>query len=485
MSRPHVAIVGGGLAGLAAAVALCDSSFDVTLFESRRQLGGRAASFRDPATGALVDFCQHVSMGCCTNLTDFCRRTGIDNAFDRVRTLHFVAPDGQVTNFTSKRWLPAPLHLAPALLRLKYISVRDRWRVARALVNLARAIPDVAAEPTFAVWLAEQGQSPSAIERFWSVVVVSALGDTLDRVSTSAARKVFVDGFMANRTSYEVLIPKQPLSELFNGKVGEFLRMHGVSVRVNQGVSGIAQSAPESFELVNGAASLGQFQNVIFTVPWRVVGDVLDANLRRRLPWLELVEQFDSSPITGIHLWFDRSITQLPHAVLIGRLGQWLFRRGPQTTSDGELHYYQVVISASRELANVRREEIPQQIHRELAEIWPAAAQARLVASRVVTEQHAVFCVKPGLDALRPDQRTAVPGLFVAGDWTNTGWPATMEGAVRSGYLAAERLVNTTGRPRRILVADAPMSWLTRLLAGRPACDSPSAAAPAARTEPI
>ena len=464
MSRPRVAVIGGGLAGLAAAVALSDASCKVHLFESRRQLGGRAASFRDPASGMLVDFCQHVSMGCCTNLADFARRTNIAQFFERERTLHFVGPDGTIAQFTATGWLPAPLHLAIPLLRLTFLPLRDRWRVARGLLSLGRGQIGPCQEPTMLAWLRDHGQSELAINRFWATVLVSALGDTLDRVSLSAGRKVFVDGFMRNRASYEVLIPTQPLSQLFNEHVARYLTSRDVQIHLSCSTQNVRQQA-DSFFLDTPNESAQAFDFILLAVPWRQIGDVLDPTLQSRLPDLASFTKFESSPITGVHLWFDRSITDLPHAVIVDRPSQWLFNRGEVRLETGTTsHYYQVVISASRTLAGSDRSDVVRQVIDDLITIWPTARQARLVQSKVVSEQHAVFTPAPNLDYVRPSAATKVSGLFLAGDWTRTGWPATMEGAVRSGYLAAEALLAAMGRPAKVVVDDLPMSRLAQQL---------------------
>ena len=463
MSRPRVAVIGGGLAGLATAVALSDAPCEIHLFEARRQLGGRATSFRDPASGALVDFCQHVSMGCCTNLADFCRRTHIDQHFRRERTLYFVGPDGSIVSMAASRWLPAPLHLAPALLRLPFLSCANRWRVARGLMTLARTRHDIEHEPTIATWLIENGQTTQAIDRFWSVVLVSALGETIDRVSLSAARKVFVDGFMANRAGYEVVVPERSLTELFHEHVGKFLKTRAVALHFNTPVSGVERDELGSYRITGGQETLGVFDHVVVAVPWRHVRALVASALRPALPWLESVERFESSPITGVHFWFDRSITELPHAVFVERISQWLFNRGQQTGEDGrQRYYYQVVISASRTLVGHDRGEFVEQICDELRAIWPAAREAKLLNAKIVTEQHAVFTSSCGLDKIRPSQRAEPAGLWIAGDWTSTGWPATMEGAVRSGYLAAEGILAAIGQPRKQLVGDLPRGLLSR-----------------------
>jgi uncharacterized protein with NAD-binding domain and iron-sulfur cluster len=176
----------------------------------------------------------------------------------------------------------------------------------------------------------------------------------------------------------------------------------------------------------------------------------------------------ESAPISSVHLWFDRAITDLPHAVLIGRLSQWMFNRTllQGDASESHSHYYQVVISASRELQGRSQEQIIQEVLGDLTEIWPEAAKARLQSGRVVTEHRAVFSVMAGAEAFRPSQQSPINNLLLAGDWTRTGWPATMEGAVRSGYLAAENVLAKMGRQAAVLQPDLPVSRLTRLLLG-------------------
>jgi squalene-associated FAD-dependent desaturase len=460
---PAVVVIGGGLAGLAAAVALGSSGCRVDLFEARRWLGGRAASFRDPTTGELVDHCQHVSMGCCTNLADFCRRTGMNAFFRRDRTLHFVGPDGRQYPLQAAAWLPAPLHLMRGFWSLKYLSIRDRVQIARAMWKLMRLrVVDDDRGPTVGQWLDEQGQSANAIERFWGVILVSALGERLDRASLAAARKVLVDGFLAAREAYTIEIPEAPLSTLYGERLQSWFAAHQVAVHLNTPIREVTCDAGPVVIQADGARLRPDF--VVIALPWSKIGDLLPAEIASQWAWLGAIGSLGAAPITGVHLWFDRPLTALPHAVLVGRLSQWIFNRGQRATESAVGHYYQVVISASRELAGRDRGEIVAEVCGELAAIWPAAAAAKLLHARVVTEHAAVFSARPGLDRLRPPQQTSTPGLFLAGDWTATLWPATMESAVRSGYLAAEAILKSVGRPRPFLVADLPRGLLARLL---------------------
>lgn len=220
LAQTSVAIIGGGLAGLAAAVRLRERGLQVELFEGRRTLGGRAASFRDGATGELIDHCQHVSMACCTNFQDFCDRTGIADQFDRYRKLHFFGPDGQCYELQGSRVpLPAPLHLAIGFLRQGYLPWRNRLRIGSVLLKLSR-IRDIETvnSPTIGQWLRKRGTSELAINRFWSVVLSRCnSGDGQLRFIASGAQ-VFVDGFMVNRTGYAVDVPLS-LRELFDEQV--------------------------------------------------------------------------------------------------------------------------------------------------------------------------------------------------------------------------------------------------------------------------
>jgi squalene-associated FAD-dependent desaturase len=467
--RGRIAIVGGGLAGLAAAVALADRGFAIELHEARRRLGGRAGSFCDTASGEWIDHCQHVGMGCCTNLADFCRRTGLAEMFRCDRVLYFFGPDGRCRRFAASRWLPAPLHLAPSFLRLGYLSLGERLSVGRALLRLARLnLDDDSGQPTIGEWLRRQGQSSRAIELFWSTVLVSALGEELDRASLAHARKVFVDGFVSARHAYELDVPRVPLGELYGERLQAWLSQHGVALHLASDVRRVLAEGGRASGILLGDGTCRDVDGLVIAVTWRRLRELFDDSLWSELPELAGVEQIDAAPITGVHLWFDRPITALPHAVLVGRLSQWLFNRGDEKRSSQPGHYYQVVISASRSLAGRERADVIEEILGDLAAIWPAIREAKLLRWRIVTEQGAVFSVRPGIDRLRPRQQTSLPNLVLAGDWTDTGWPSTMEGAVRSGYLAAEAILRSGGQAERILVPDLKRAPLARLLVGRP-----------------
>jgi squalene-associated FAD-dependent desaturase len=324
--------------------------------------------------------------------------------------------------------------------------------------SLARC--DGSTDMTVAAWLDQQRQPVEAIDRFWSVVLVSALGETLDRASLLAARKVFIDGFMANRAAYHVLVPTAPLVDLYERHVAPWLASRGVSVRHSTPVARLLDDGTQISGVEVASGETIAADEVVLAVPWRAAIRLIESSMARRLsdPW----RQIEASPITGVHLWFDRSITELPHAVLVGRLSQWVFARA--NAGSNQSHYYQVVISASRSLDGRSSEDVTAEVVRDLQAVFPAARQASLIQSRVITQPEAVFSMTPQLGPLRPPQATSVPGLTLAGDWTATLWPATMEGAVRSGYLAAEAVLTSLGQPATCLMPDLPRSWLMRLL---------------------
>ncbi len=482
-----VIVIGGGLAGLATSIALAQAGVTVTLLESRPRLGGRASSFEDAATGELIDNCQHVAMGCCTNFRHFCRVTGIEASFRRERELFFVAPPTVTTNNRpricrfSAMPLPAPLHLAAAFLRLSYLSWREKLALACGLKALARERSDAASGKNFADWLGEQRQPPNVIERFWWVVLVSALSESLDRVSVSAARKVFVDGFLANRQGWEVWLPTVPLDELYSGQLTRWLTSHGVEVRLKSGVERLVldNHRVTAVELRNGERLAAQ--QFVLAVPQHRVRSFLPSKWHDQPPF-DRLDQLETAPIASVHLWFDRPITELPHAVLVGRLSQWMFNRNKVPSSEFQVpsetamtrnselgtrnYYYQVVISNAREVTQRPQAEVIADVVAELKAIWPDADSAELLHSRMIVEHTAVFSPRPGSEEFRPAQQSPIANLQLAGDWTQTGWPATMEGAVRSGFLAAENLSRSFGRETGLLQPDLPVSWLTRLWIG-------------------
>lgn len=456
-----VAVIGGGLAGLAAACALSESGFKVTLFERRPFLGGRASSYEHYGTGEIVDNCQHVLFGLCTNLIAFYRKIGIEGKIRWFDRMTFIEPGGR-QSVLKAGFLPAPLHVAASFLGFKFLGARDKLALSYALALLvAHRTEDTGT--SFQEWLERHHQTHNAVERFWKPVLVSALSEDLGRIAVPYAAQVVRES-MKSRDARTMGIPMVPLTELYNS-AKEYIAEHGGVVCLRNGV--------QSFVPTENGISL-RFQDSERAFDYLVLALSFDS-LAKVLPDLpgsrelrEKLAHFETSPITGVHLWFDRQISDLPHAVLLDRTIQWMFHKSllldRSSRAEGNASYVELVISSSKSLIEKSRQEIIDLALRELWEFFPAAREAQLVKATVVKEVNATFSPKPGIDQYRPGQQTAWPRVFLAGDWTATGWPATMEGAVRSGYMAASALTAQTGVPRNFLVPDLPAAGLMRLL---------------------
>ena len=466
-----VAIVGGGLAGLAAGCALADAGLRVTLFERRPYVGGRASSYEHPGTGEVVDNCQHVLLGCCTNLIHFYERLGVSDKIRWFDELTFIEPGGRTSRMASS-FLPAPMHNMPTFLSAKMLTAKDKLAIARAMAEMSRGLPEDS-EEDFLSWLRRRKQTEQSIERFWKTVLVSALNEDLDRISVRYAAQVFRESFMKSAAAGRMGLPIIPLSDLYGNAV-EYIRARGGEVLLRSAVTAIGPKQ-NSVGVVSGSGEQ-LFDCLVLAAPFQNVASLLPAD-STAAPIKQQLSHFESSSITGIHLWFDREITPLPHAVLLDRTIQWMFHKskfhelrfheprfheGKENASAGS--YVEVVVSASKSLVQKSREEILELATRELAEFFPAAKDAKVVKAAVIKEIYATYAVLPGLDKYRPETKTPWPHIFLAGDWTATGWPATMEGAVRSGYLAAEALMERLGQQQKFVTADLPATGLAKIM---------------------
>ncbi len=458
-TRPAtVGVVGGGLAGLAAGCALAEAGFQVTLFERRPYLGGRASSYQHPGTGEVVDNCQHVLLGCCTNLIDLYRRTGTEDKIRWYDRLTFLRPGGRASSIHSS-FLPAPFHAVPAFLRADHLNFKDKLSIARALFPLLRRLPPERGE-SFSQWLQKYHPTPAAVERFWKPILISALNEDLERASVPYAAQVMRESFLKSAEAGRMGVPAVPLSDLY-GAAGNYITARGGEVLLRAVVEAL-DVTPEQVRVQAGGREV-PLDFLVLAAPFDVTAKLLPesagvAALRAML------QRFETSPIAGIHFWFDRKVTSLDHAVLLDRTIQWMFHKShlQQRTENGG-SYVELVVSAARSLVEKAKNEIVEMALAEFCEFFPEARSAVLVKSTVIKEVHATFSPAPGADAYRPGQITSWPRVFLAGDWTATGWPATMEGAVRSGYLAAEAVAQATGKKAtRFVVADLPARGLMR-----------------------
>ena len=456
----NVAIVGGGLAGLAAGCALAEAGLRVTLFERRPYVGGRASSYEHPGTGEVVDNCQHVLLGCCTNLIKFYDRLGVSEKIRWFDELNFIEPGGRASRMAPSI-LPAPMHNVPAFLGAKMLSASDKIAISRAMAAMSHGLPEDSSED-FLSWLRRHKQTEQAIERFWKTVLVSALNEDLSRISVRYATQVFRESFMKSAAAGRMGLPSIPLSDLY-GKAIEYIRGRGGEVLLRSSVTAIGPKQ-DSVGVLTGVGEQ-QFDFVVLAAPFQNVAGLLPSD-ESAIPIKQQLAKFEPSSITGIHLWFDREITPLPHAVLLDRTIQWMFHKSKfheGRENSGQGSYVELVVSASRSLVQKSREEILELATRELAEFFPAVREAKLVKATVIKEIYATYAILPGLDKYRPAAKTQWPQIFLAGDWTATGWPATMEGAVRSGYLAAEALMKNVGREQKFVVADLPSTGFMKL----------------------
>jgi squalene-associated FAD-dependent desaturase len=458
-----VTVVGGGLAGLSAACALADAGYRVRLLERRPYVGGRASSYEHPGTGEIIDNCQHVLIGRCTNLIDLYRRLDSLDAIRWYDHFTFIEPGGR-QSVLKPSFLSAPLHTSLSFLRAHAFSFADKVAIARGMAAFAAGLP-ADTEEDFAHWLRRHGQTQRAIQRFWHPVLVSALNEDLDRLSVHYAAKVFRESFLSSARAGRMGIPAIPLSELY-GRAIKYLEARGGEVFLRTGVEAAEPSG--AGWTVRGAGRSFDSDAVVLALSFEGMAALLPS-LPQNPAAVELAAKlgsFEHSPITGIHLWFDREITELEHAVLLDSTVQWLFNKsrlqpGHRGQQGG---YVELVVSASKTLVPMQRQEIIDLAMRELTQFFPAMREAKLVKAAVVKEVRATYSVRPLLDEVRPGAASSWEGIFLAGDWVATGWPATMEGAVRSGYRAAEALAGALGERQTFLVPDLPHAGLMRLM---------------------
>jgi zeta-carotene desaturase len=483
-----VAVAGGGLAGLAAACALSDAGFRVTLFEKRPFLGGRASSWEHPGTGEVVDNCQHVLFRLCTNLMEFYQRIGVAHQIRWYDEMTFIEPGGRTSVIKSSP-LPAPLHTAPSFLRFPFLDAADKLCIARALLPLTLTRPRDTGQ-SFQHWLDQHGQTKQAVQRFWRPILVSALSEELDLISISAAAQVVRES-MKSPAARHMGVPTVPLTDLYS-VAGDYVRARGGVLQFRRPVETFsANSSQVRVRLRSQQAGTEEnleepFDYLVVALPFDGLDRVLPQAPESE-PIREQLSHFETAPITGIHLWFDRQISDLDHAVLLDRTIQWMFHKSrlqprrslgtpaaegrsniglTDASSQAPGSYIELVVSSSKTLIDKSRAEIVDLALREVGEFFPAARDASLVKSTVIKELHATYSPRPGIDAHRPAPATAWSRVFLAGDWTATGWPATMEGAVRSGYLAAEALARAAGlNDSRFLSPDLPATGFMRLFA--------------------
>ncbi len=472
----QVIVIGGGLAGLSGAVALADAGLRVDLYERRPILGGRASSFIHPSSGEQVDNCQHVLLGCCVNLVDFYTRLGVADHIAFHETIPFIDESNRVSVIGPSR-LPPPLHLLPSFLRLKSLGFADKLSIVRTVAGMVRHVMrnrksdtvDVPAPVSMKAWLKAHGASDRAVEAFWKPFLISALNDELDDIDADYGIRTAVRAFLINRRGYEVGLPAVPLGDLYTPCI-EYIERRGGRVVLDQGVQDISSHGGRVTSITLQDGSSVEAETYLSGLPFDALGRLLPERYATH-PFFSILTGLTVSPITAVHVWFDRPVTHLDYAAVIGRKIQWIFNqsiRDPDAFATGNPGtYLGLVVSASDEWMKLPRQQIIDQAMDELRSLLPAVRKAELIKAVVVKEGRATFAPRPGCDALRPGPSCPLSNFFIAGDWVQTGWPATMESAVRSGYQAAEVLLGSLGEPARILKPELPVEGLMRWVTGQ------------------
>ncbi|HKD60487.1 MAG TPA: hydroxysqualene dehydroxylase HpnE [Terracidiphilus sp.] len=460
-----VTVIGGGVAGMSAACALAEAGYRVQLVERRGYLGGRASSYLHPGVNEVIDNCQHVLFGCCTNLIGFYRRVGVEKKIHWTTGMTMIEPGGR-RSLLGPSWLPAPLHGLPKLLSAPAFSREDKLALGRGFQAMMRPIAPESTE-TLAEWLRRNKQTPGAIERFWRLVIASALNADLDAISVPYAAKVIRELFMNSAQAGAMGMSSVPISELY-GSAKTFLEERGSTVQLNANVESAEWDedvAEWSVHTRNGTL-VSEF--LVIALPFEAMQKLLP-NLPPAQHAEELARQteaFTHWPICSVHLWFDREITDLPHAVLLDREIHWMYNKSVlQPWRNYKGSYLELVQSASRAFAARERNEAIDQALGELAEFFPEVMGAKLEKAALVKEVRATFGVPPGIDGVRPPTAAPWPNCFLAGDWVSTGWPSTMESAARSGHIAADAICATELAECKFLAPDLKPRGLMKLLA--------------------
>ena len=435
-------VIGGGLAGLSAACALAERGIAVTLVERRNYLGGRAFSFIDPHTGMELDNGQHVFLRCCTEYIDFLKKIGAFEQTTLHERLRVTVADrtGKRGILSSTRFLPAPLDVLPSLLLYRHLGLRDRTRVVRGMMSIRRTDRERERERlesvSFRDWLLQHGQNDRTIAALWELITLPILNDTIDAASAYMGIMAFQDSLLAGKGMADLGYSRVGLSTLVSEGARRYIESRGGRLIMGRRVSGVHVTEGRVTGVVVGEETIAA-DAVISALPW----DGLERLLANENPDTALAAvsppQLEWAPIVGLHIGYDRPVMDEPFLTVVDSPIQWVFNRSLMQESADANSRLLVSISAAWREAGMAEDELREMAEVELRGALPETCDASMTYFRVVKQPQATFRCLPGIQEQRPPQSTDVPGLFLAGDWTQTGWPATMESAVRSGNLAA------------------------------------------------
>ena len=456
-ARP-IAVIGGGLAGLSAALELADAGKRVTLLERRPFVGGKAFSFTDPEHDVTLDNGQHITMRCCTEFQRFLERIGASSIvrYQDHLEVAVVDPDsrGRRVSVLSgglpsplSRFglnLPAPLHLMPAMTTYEHLTTSEKSRLGLALLPLQTMRKSQRAKldrQSFADWLAEHGQTTRVIERFWDVIILPTCNDRSRDVSAAQAIQVFQDGFTSNARAADIGLFTRGLGEVAEA-ARRTLETAGGQTLLDAPVQQIVAEHNGVCELRYGQANTLEVDAVVLALPPQQALRLIPNGWRAREPFWRL-GQHEVSPIVNLHMQWDRPVMTRDFVAVLDPDAQFIFNRTKIHGWSAPPHWISVSLSGAHELNALPKAELLERVERAVRHALPRTAAAALLATRIVREAEATFRPKPGIAAHRVGPRTPLRNLVLAGAWTATGWPATMESAVRSGRAAAHALLES------------------------------------------
>ncbi len=437
-----VLIIGGGFAGLAAGVALAGEGRRVRLLEQKPRLGGRAASFSDPVTGATLDNGQHLFMGCYHATIRFLETLG---TLDRIRfqprlRIDFLDPPGRVTTLECPD-LRAPWHLLAGVLRSRSFGAREKLQVLRMgrALESGRATHNGCERLSVEEWLSGLRQSEKLRRNFWDLLCIAAMNEDPRRASARIFERVLRLALFTSPENSRLGISRVGLSDCYTEAATDYIVARGGRVEAGRGVAALIFSGGACTGAKTADGEALEAKTVLSAVPWIELARLLPGDLPRSDTFFGATLTLRPAPIISINLWFDRPVTDLEFAGLRGTTIQWLFNRGKILGPESD--YVSLVLSGARDHMARTKQDLADMAVRELGQLLPAARTAKLLHSLVLKERYATFSPDCDADAVRPAARTPVRGLFLAGDWTATDLPATIEGAVQSGYTAASEVL--------------------------------------------
>jgi len=439
MSERRVVVIGGGLAGITAAISLRDAGVAVTLLESRPRLGGAASSYA--RAGMMIDNGQHVFLRCCSSYQDLLARLGVTSqvAIQDRFDVTVLSGTGARPARLRRNGLPSPLHLAGALASYPLLSLAERARVGRAALAFRFADPGnpVLDQQRLGDWLAARGQDEPARRRLWDVFIISALNMAGDEASVGLAATVIKTALLGRRDAADIGMAKVPQGRLHAEATADLLARLGAEVRLGARAAAIEPTPAGGFRISLGQDSQSILADgVVLAVPASQAARLAASG---GVTTASAFEQLGYSPIVNVHVIYDRQVMKLPFVAAVDSPVQWVFDKTRQSGLQAG-QYLAVSLSAADDYVDMPVAELRQLFVPALEQLFPAAAGAGITDFFVTRERRATFLQAPGSGALRPGAATSVPGLVLAGAWTATGWPDTMEGAVRSGHNAAQEL---------------------------------------------